>query len=97
MLYNLLTGEPYLFLLRILMINLFTVSISSGLLTAMNRVNPARASLLEGMGADPRKIPISLYLLFKIASLMKFAQLNRRGFHHSVLEEDTRGRPGKLR
>ncbi len=29
--------------------------------------------------------------------LMKFAQLNKRGFHHSVLEEDTQGRPGKLR
>jgi hypothetical protein len=42
--FYLLTGEPYLFLFRILMINLFTVSISSGLLTAMNRVNPARAS-----------------------------------------------------
>jgi len=28
------------------MINLFTVSISSGLLTAMKRANPVRASLL---------------------------------------------------
>ncbi len=29
--------------------------------------------------------------------LMKFVQLNRRGVHLSVLEEDTWGRPGELR
>ncbi len=28
---------------------------------------------------------------------VKSAQLNRRRFHPGVLEEDTQGRPGKLR